>query len=251
MSNNSKKKIRLFVKQHLSNGNKIILSENSSHYLCNVMRLQTGEIISCFNNQDGEFDCIIDIVHKKQTQITVTKQTKIKQSQADIWLLFAPVKKEQTDFIIEKSTELGISNIIPVITDRTINTNVRVDRFEAQAVEASEQCGRINVPQISQAIKLADIIKNWDNNRVLFFMDEKGLGTPCVASFSAFKNNPAAVLIGPEGGFSDKEASELRNKTFVKPVSLGPRILRAETAVVSAISVWQAIAGDWNEKIGD
>ena len=251
MNNNSKKKIRLFVSLSLNEGKTLILPEKSSHYLCNVMRSQNNQTISCFNGNDGEFDCLIEAIHKKQTQIKVIKKTKSLQEQTDVWLLFAPVKKEQTDFIIEKATELGVSKIIPVITERTINTNIRKDRFEAQAIEASEQCGRISIPQISQETKLTELIKSWDNNRILFFMDEKGLGESCIKAFSAFKNSPVAVLTGPEGGFSEDEASLLRSQLFVKDVSLGPRILRAETAAVSALSVWQAVAGDWNKSKGD
>lgn len=251
MNNEVKKKIRLFVSSPLREGAELLLPEASSHYLCNVMRLQNGQVISCFNAVDGEFDCHIENIHKKQCRIKVEKKIRSPQPETDLWLLFAPVKKEQTDFIIEKATELGVSKIIPVITARTIVGSVRTERFAARAVEAAEQCGRISIPQIAVPLRLEEALNEWDAKRLLFFMDEKGKGVSCREAFGKAQSIPAAVLTGPEGGFSEEEANMLYRKPFVRGVSLGPRILRAETAVVAALSVWQAVAGDWNPDKGE
>lgn len=237
--------IRLFVGQQLKTEAYIELSENQSHYLANVMRCRDGEQIYCFNGQNGEFLCRLEHVDKKRTQINILEQTKKPQAEPDIWLLFAPLKKDKTDFVIEKATELGVSKIQPVITRYTNTEKIKIERFITQATEASEQCGRLSVPEIAEPMTLEKLLASWDKKRVLFFLDERRQGSSAAEVFASEKDISAAVLIGPEGGFDETEAKLLNQCPFVKNVSLGPRILRAETACLSALAVWQAVAGDW------
>ncbi len=247
MGEKQKNKIRLFVEEPLAEKQQIVLDVRRSHYISNVMRLSEGTIISCFNGKDGEFDCCLTVAHKKECVLDVVQQTKPVSFCPDIWLLFAPVKKDCTDFIVEKSVELGVRKICPVITRYTINKEVRLERFQAQAIEAAEQCRRVEVPEVVEAVSLEKLLQNWDVRRKLFFMDESGNGAPTMTTFHQNKGMPAAVLIGPEGGFAPEEFDLLRQQKFTQAVSLGKRILRAETAVAAALSVWQAVAGDWNE----
>ena len=239
--------IRVFVDNNLSPGMKIILSERLSHYLCSVMRCKAGERIKCFNNHSGEFFCAIDISDKKATTIEVEDKFRDTEIVSDLWLLFSPLKKDRTDFVIEKSVELGVSKIIPVITERTNSEKIKLERFIAQSIEASEQCGRLSIPEVKDSISLNNLLLSWDSERTLFFMDERRKGEDIIPLFKQYKDKPAAILIGPEGGFSDEEAKQINGFGFVKNVSLGPRILRAETAATVSLALWQAAAGDWQE----
>jgi len=246
MSDKQKSNIRLYIEAPLSAGQKVTLDVRRSHYICNVMRLQEGDMINCFNGKDGEFECRLALAHKKESVLDVVRQTRKMIGVPDIWLLFAPVKKDCTDFIIEKAVELGARKICPVITRYTINKETRLERFCAQAVEASEQCRRVEVPEVLPSVSLEKILASWDKKRKLFFMDETGGGKTAVEVFQKNKGCPAAVLVGPEGGFAAEELALLRRLDFAEAVSLGPRILRAETAVAAALAVWQATAGDWD-----
>ena len=237
--------IRLFVDGDLAIGAKMSLSERSSHYLYSVMRCKSGEQIKCFNNQSGEFLCAITSSDKKATIIEVKRKVKDIEIENDLWLLFSPLKKDRTDFVIEKSVELGVSKIIPVRTERTNSEKIKIERFLAQAIEATEQCGRLSIPEIADSLSLNNLLLSWDSNRVLFFMDERRKGEDVIPLFKRYKGKPVAILIGPEGGFSDKEAKLINSFDFVRNVNLGPRILRAETAVAASLALWQAVAGDW------
>lgn len=243
----SPSKIRLYVEQKLIAGASLILSEQQSHYLCNVMRLKKGSYLSCFNSTDGEFIACISVIHKKQTEIELGKQIRCPTNSPDIWLLFSPIKKDRMDFLVEKSVELGVSALLPVITQYGITDKLKSERICAQMVDAAEQCERLDVPKLLPTDKLTDVLKHWDTSRRLFFLDERGEGQDCVKAFSDVGQTKSALLIGPEGGFSDAEADMLYQQSFVIPVSLGPRILRAETAGVAALSVWQAVVGDWKK----
>lgn len=244
-----KSNIRLFLQNRLAMQAVFPLDEAQSHYLFHVMKLKNGDEFLVFNAEDGEFLAKIIDVNKKSLTVCLGKQTRSPMASPDIWLLFAPLKKDQTDFVIQKATELGCAKIIPVITKFTITDKTRIERFKAQAIEAAEQSRRLDVPLIEEAVPLAKVIANWDKQRPLYFMDETG-GTSSVfeAFLSAKQKNisNAAILVGPEGGFSAEEIALLRGLEFAHSVSLGKRILRAETAVAAALSCWQAIAGDWN-----
>lgn len=238
-------KIRLFVEnEKISVGTTISLPEKQSHYLANVMKQNIGDNILVFNGKDGEFEAAICGLSKRQVEVRIKAKTKEFKPSEDIWLLFAPLKKDNTDFVIEKSTELGVKKLIPVITQYTISDKTKTERFIAQAIEAAEQCRRLDIPEVATSVKLKDLLQNWNSERKLFYMDESGAGE---AISEVFKNAPAplAVLVGPEGGFSKEELDFLRSMPYTKSVSLGPLILRAETASVAALTCWQALSGSW------
>lgn len=243
-----KAKIRLYVADKLSESAELSLNEKQAHYLTNVMKLAIGETLLAFDNENGEFECEIVSAAKKSCVIKVCSQTKEFVKCPDIWILFAPVKKDQTDFIIQKATELGVSAILPVITARTIAEKVKKERFEAQSIEASEQCRRVDLPEISDALTLDKVLANWDKERTLYFMDETLQSQPAIKAFGS-EQKKAAILVGPEGGFSEEELARLRGLPFAKGVTMGKRILRAETAVAAALACWQMIAGDWDEGV--
>lgn len=239
-------KIRLFVDTPLCLGEQILLSEKQSHYLQNVMKQEKGGRILCFDGKNGEYECELVECGKKACLAEVLQKTQDFYVCPDIWLLFAPVKKDQTDFIIQKATELGIKKIVPVITERTISDKVKKERFVLQAVEACEQCRRVDVPGIEEAISLDKLLSAWNTERKLYFMDETG-GGKNIRDMFAKAAAPAAVLVGPEGGFSEKELEKLRKQPYAEAVTMGKRILRAETAVAAALSCWQALSGDWTD----
>ncbi|MCM1322627.1 MAG: 16S rRNA (uracil(1498)-N(3))-methyltransferase [Acetobacter sp.] len=239
------KNFRLYTKEELILGKTIILNEEQTHYLKNVVKYTVGETLNCFDNKNGEFLCEISEITKKN--ITLKTITKIKElaNCPDIWLLFAPLKKDKTDFVIEKATELGCRKIIPTLTRYTITGNIKIERYIAQSIEAAEQCRRTDLPEIIPAQKLEDILADWDSTRPLYFMDETLQSRPFSEILSASTTPKAAILIGPEGGFSPEELNLLRRSSFAKGATLGPRILRAETAVAAALSCWQMMNGDW------
>ena len=239
-----KAKIRLFTESDLSVAKTVPLNEAQSHYLLNVMKCKENEKILCFDNKSGEFCAKIAQVSKKQIWLEVIEKTKEFHFVPDIWLLFAPLKKDNTDFVIQKATELGVKKIIPVITKNTITNHIKKDRFIAQSIEAAEQSRRVDLPEISDAISLSSLLQNWEEDRTLFFMDETLHGKPVFDAFIKHKGK-AAVLCGPEGGFSAEEIENIYKKNYVKGISLGPRILRAETAAITALACWQAVCGDW------
>ena len=243
---NTNRRIRLYIEKDIKVGDCCELSQEQSHYLCNVMRCKEGDFIHCFNERCGEFLSKIIKIDKKHSAIEPQEQIKSCEKISDLWLLFAPLKKDKTDFVIEKATELGVSKIIPVITQYTNCDKVKTERFINQAIEASEQCERLSVPCIENAVKLKDILTAWDNKRTLFFMNERRGSMPIIDAFNKNNFGPAAILIGPEGGFSDEESKFIESHSFVKSVIMGSRILRAETAVVSSLAIWQASVGDWN-----
>lgn len=235
--------VRLFFNNRLEAGQIICLDEKQSHYLGNVLRLRTGDVFYVFDGQTGEYEAQITEFAKHGATAVIGSKTKEMSLSPDIWLLFAPLKKDKTDMVIQKATELGVRKIIPVRTAFTNAEKVRIERFTAQAVEAAEQCRRLDVPVIEDVQLLPELLKNWDVSRTLLFLDEKGRGRKIIDALSG--QNKAAVLIGPEGGFRSDEAQMLEELPFVKSVSLGQRILRAETAAVAALACWQAVNGDW------
>ena len=240
-------KIRLYVDAELNTSGEILLNDKQAHYLTNVMKLGNEDEVLAFNNRQGEFLCALQSKSKKEFYLKVLSQTRLYEQCPNIWLLFAPVKKDQTDFIIQKATELGVSKIIPVITAHTISDKVKRERFVAQSIEAAEQCRRVDLPEILEAQTLEKVLNSWDKERILYFMDETRQAQPANKVFDA-KSPKAAVFVGPEGGFSEDELNLLRSLPFAKGATLGKRILRAETAVAAALSVWQTLAGDWREE---
>jgi len=239
------KNFRLYTPEPLTPEKDFFLNEDQTHYLKNVVKYAVGETLSCFDNKNGEFLCEIIELNKKSAHLRILKKTKNFSLSPDLWLLFAPLKKDKTDIVIEKATELGCRQIMPVITQYTNTTNIKTERYIAQSIEASEQCHRTDLPIIKEPQTLSKLLTNWDASRTLFFMDETLNSEPFYNILQTKTNKKAAVLVGPEGGFSKEELFLLRNSSFAYGATLGPRILRAETAVIAALSCWQMIAGDW------
>ena len=240
------KNFRLYTEEELIIDKTIFLNEQQTHYLKNVVKISNQDTLHCFDNKNGEFLCEIININKKNTEILVKQKTKPYKQSPDIWLLFAPLKKDNTDFVIEKATELGVRKIIPTLTPHTITNNIKTERYLAQAIEASEQSRRTDIPEISSPQTLQNILTNWDSERTLYFMDETLESLPFYELLKTSSSTNSALLFGPEGGFSKEELNALRNSSFAKGATLGPRILRAETASLSALSCWQMILGDWS-----
>lgn len=238
----SEAKIRLYVDHPLSQGQAVPLSQDQAHYLVGVMRLGPGAAFLIFNGRDGEFRASLATAGKRSAIATCEALTRPLALPPDLWLLFAPIKKARTDFIVEKAVELGVRRILPVQTRHTNSERVRQDRLQAHATEAAEQCGATFVPEVADLQPLDRLLANWPDWRQLFWCDEAAAGQPARLAGGP---GPAAILIGPEGGFSADEAGRLRGLDGVTPISLGPRILRADTAAVAAITLWQAQFGDW------
>jgi 16S rRNA (uracil1498-N3)-methyltransferase len=248
---------RLHVEADLAAGAQIRLTTDQSHYVLHVMRLGLGGRVRLFNGADGEFDAELVSAGKNAVQLGVLSRTRAQAACPDLWLVFAPLKKDATDFLIEKATELGVAELHPVFTDRTVSREVRLDRLRRIAVEAAEQTERLDVPRVQEGAKLARAFADWDPKRLVFHADESGddgarpwggetgRARPMAEVVRAEGSARAAILIGPEGGFSPMERAWLKSLPFVRAVGLGPRILRAETAAVAALTVWQSVAGDW------
>ena len=232
---------RLFVRAALGDGARIELDAGQANYLGNVLRLKDGAELLLFDGHSGEWLARIAEAGRKRMVLTVASKTREPERIPDIWLAFAPVKRTQTDWLVEKATELGAARLIPVMTQRTVAERVRLERLEAIAIEAAEQCGRTLLPDISEPLPLAHLLQHRDAARTLYFADETG-GEPVAA---AFASGPAVILIGPEGGFSNDEREAIRAAPNCVAISLGPRILRAETAALAALAAWMSAVGDW------
>ena len=202
--------------------------------------------ILVFNSVNGEFLAKISEINKNTIIIKIIKKIRDVKIENDIWLLFAPVKKSPTEYIVQKATELGVSKIIPVITERTITKNLNLKRMQDIAIESSEQCERITIPEVCAVKKLKDLIPNWDNDRIIFFCDEtiRNNDFAKIDFQNLSTKSFGAILVGPEGGFSTNETNYLREKKFIRPIDLGPRILRSDTAVIAALSLWHYLNGD-------
>ena len=236
-------KVRLYVDQPLGKGQTVSLTKEQAHYLFGVMRLGAGAVLSLFNGRDGEWDAEVAEAGKKGGSLACVEQTRPLQMSPDLWLLFAPIKKERTDFIVEKAVELGAGRIVPVQTEFTNSGRVKQDRLQAHAVEAAEQCGGTFVPEVAEMERLGRLLDTWPTGRRLMFCDETMLGA--ATALAGQSRGPWAILIGPEGGFSEAERTRLRALPYALSVSLGPRILRADTAAVAALTLWQSALGDW------
>lgn len=232
--------VRLFLDHSLGPGQSVPLSREQAHYLFGVMRLTAADRLFVFNGSDGEWLAEVSEASKKSGVLRCIEQSAPQSQPPDLWLLFAPIKKARTDFIVEKATELGVARICPVQTDHTNSDRIRRDRLQSHAVEAAEQCGGTFVPTVDELRPLSQVIGDWPQDRALIFCDEGLVGQQ--AGWP--DTSKAAILIGPEGGFSASERRQLQS--IAAPVSLGPRILRADTAAVAAITLWQNRFGDWS-----
>ena len=234
---------RLFVESPLADSIELSVSGPQAHYLISVMRMKIGSPIKLFDSISGEWLAEVAIIGKRDVILRVTGQLRAREAVPDIWLLAAPIKKARIDLVAEKACELGVARYQPVITRRTVIERLNMDRLRSHMVEAAEQCGRTVLPDMAEPIKLAALLRAWPTDRILYFADESG-GEP-FANAAAARQGPAAILIGPEGGFDDEERTAIRALPQSVPISLGPRILRAETAAIAALSIWMASAGDW------
>lgn len=238
-------KIRLFVEHPLGEGQTIPLTRDQAHYLFGVMRLGPGDPVLLFNGHDGEWRATVAEAGKRGGTLATDAQTAPQRNPPDLWLLFAPIKKARTDFIVEKAAEMGAARILPVQTDFTNAERIRQDRLQAHALEAAEQCGGTYVPEVTALHKLSDLLADWPADRHLMFCDE-ALAGGAASLPPDLAGHPWAILIGPEGGFSDPERTRLAAHPSSHPIALGPRILRADTAAVAALTVWQQALGDWS-----
>lgn len=230
---------RLFVRTSLYEGAAVELDGGQANYLGNVLRLGEGAEVLLFDGASGEWLGRIASAGKKRMTLLVERQTKPLEQVPDLTLAFAPVKRAQVDWLVEKATELGVARMRPVVTQRTVVERVKLERLEAIAIEAAEQCGRTLLPPIAEPVSLAVFLKTVEDT--LYFADENG-GEPAT---STFQPGPATILVGPEGGFTPDEREAIRAMPKARAISLGPRILRAETAALAAISTYMALAGDW------
>ena len=234
--------IRLHVPQPLSVGAALAPTLDQSRYLTQVMRLKTGDALLVFNGVDGEWRCTIAEMLKKGVVLRAEEQVRPQHFGPDLDLIVAVVKKARVETIVEKAAELGAARVRLAITQRTNVEHVRLDRLDAIAIEAAEQTGRLDVPTVADPEKLATLLDDWDSTRRLMFCDEAG-GAPVIGAVT--EPGPWAILSGPEGGFAPDERERLRSLSFTTAVSLGPRILRADTAAIAAMALWQAAVGDW------
>jgi 16S rRNA (uracil1498-N3)-methyltransferase len=229
------------VRQSLGEGAQVDLDAGQTNYLGNVMRLRAGAELLVFDGRSGEWLARIADAGKKRMTLTVERKTREAETIPDVWLAFAPVKRTQTDWLIEKATELGVAKLVPVMTQRTNSERVKLERLQTIAIEAAEQCGRTLLPEIAEPISLAAMLEQRDRSRALYFADEAGGASPA----DALRPGPALILIGPEGGFTEDERASIRAAENAVTISLGPRILRAETAALAALAAYMTVAGDW------
>jgi 16S rRNA (uracil1498-N3)-methyltransferase len=235
-------KVRLFVEQPLGNGARVALSVPQAHYLLHVMRARVKDRVRLFNGRDGEWLASIAEANRRDCVLTCDRKTQQQNKDDDLWLVFAPIKKMPADYLAQKATELGVSVLQPVFTRRTIVHRINPERMRANAVEAAEQSGRLTVPEIREPLELSRLVREWPTERNLLFCDEAG-APPVLAALTIAPKGAWAVLTGPEGGFDEDERTIIRALASTVPASLGNRILRADTAALAALAVWQAQCG--------
>ncbi|MCI2394395.1 16S rRNA (uracil(1498)-N(3))-methyltransferase [Aliiroseovarius sediminis] len=236
-------KVRLYVDHPLGKGQTVSLERDQAHYLFGVMRLGEGDLVALFNGRDGEFPARVIEAGKRKGVLECQAQSRPLHMPPDLWLCFAPIKKARTDFIVEKAAEMGAALIQPMSTEYTNSERIRLDRLQAHAIEAAEQCGGTYVPEVVDLMRMDKLLDAWPDDRQIMFCDETLVGA--AETLSAASGHRWAIFIGPEGGFSDRERARLHATDIAHPVSLGPRILRADTAAVAAMTLWQQALGDW------
>ncbi|MEK6638708.1 MAG: 16S rRNA (uracil(1498)-N(3))-methyltransferase [Pseudomonadota bacterium] len=238
---------RLFVETPLTQGADIRVDGGQAHYLISVMRLKIGGCVRLFDDVSGEWLAQANHIGKRELILSVTQRLSARESVPDLWLAAAPIRKARYDWVAEKACELGVARFAPVLMQRCVADKVKEDRLRAHMIEAAEQCGRTALPIVAAPLKLEAFLTDFPEERALFFADEDG-GAPFTELVHR-NPGPAAILIGPEGGFADHEREMVRAHPAAMPVSLGPRILRADSAAIAAVSVWMSVAGDWGRAI--
>jgi 16S rRNA (uracil1498-N3)-methyltransferase len=241
---------RLFVEAPLAAEQDVACTDEQANYLSNVLRLGPGASLLVFNGRDGEWRAEITLAAKRRVSLNVIAQVRTQSDGPDIDYLFAPLKRSRLDYMVQKAVEMGVKRLVPVMTKRTVAERVNLDRMRANVIEAAEQCGILRIPEIAAVQKLNRVIADWDGARHLVFCDEEApAGNPIAALRSRLgerKPLKIGVLLGPEGGFDPEERDMLLSRPFTIPISLGPRILRADTAAVAALAVINATTGDWD-----
>jgi 16S rRNA (uracil1498-N3)-methyltransferase len=244
---------RLYVSDDLTEGGRIAPDPRAAHYLRNVLRRSVGDELHLFNGRDGEFAARLSVLNKRDIDIEILGRSRAQSAAPDLWLCFAPLKKDPTDFLIEKGTELGARLFQPVSTRRTNAQRVNAERLRANAIEAAEQTERLDIPEIASLVDLDTLLARWPGERRLILCAEAGPARPIAEALLEFKpsvknSSSWAILCGPEGGFQRSELDQISNLPFVTPVGLGPRILRAETAALAAMAIFQSILGDGDRR---
>lgn len=236
---------RLFVPDDLAGARRIAATQEQANYLLNVLRLKDGEAILVFNGRDGEWRAKVARSGRKGCALEIEARVREQTPLPDLHYLFAPLKHARLDYMVQKAVEMGAGRLCPVLTQFTQVARVNLERMRANVIEAAEQCGVLAIPEVDEQKKLADLLANWDAKRRLFFCDEAAPTASPAEAMKGLPRGPAALLIGPEGGFSDSERADLLRKPYVTALSLGPRILRADTAAVAALALVQSFIGDW------
>ncbi len=236
---------RLFIDGDLGDARRVELPPPQAHYLTAVLRLKPGAKLLVFNGRDGEWVATLSETHKRGAALQIETQVRPQDAGPDLDYLFAPLKRTRLDYMVQKAAEMGVARLQPVITDRTIAERVNSDRMRANVIEAAEQCGILRVPAVGPPARLDDVLDAWNPDRRIVFCDEEDQGADPIATLQKLEPGPLAVLVGPEGGFSPRERQRLVGKTFVVPLSLGPRIMRADTAAVAVLALVNATLGDW------
>ncbi|MXP30067.1 16S rRNA (uracil(1498)-N(3))-methyltransferase [Porphyrobacter algicida] len=239
---------RLFVEQEIVEGAILQIEGNQAHYLNRVMRIATGDAVIVCDDITGEWACEVVEVGKRHVQLAPRDRLRERESVPDFWLCPALLKKDRFDLVLEKACELGVAQIMPVITRRCVADKLNPERARTIVTEAAEQCARTALPEIAAPESLDTLLRDWPEDRCLFFADELG-GEPASEVFLAERGRPAALLIGPEGGFDDAERDAIRALPQARAITLGPRILRGETASIAATAIWMSFAGDWNNSL--
>ena len=253
---------RLYIEASLATGAAAPLTAAQVHYLKNVLRRAAGDEVRLFNGKDGEFAGVLTELKKKGGLVSIIELVRAQEIEPDLTLYFAPIKRGPLETVIQKATEIGVARLVPVITERTVASKTNTPRLQAIAIEAAEQCGRLTVPSVDEPIKLSTLINDWTESRRMLFCDEagddaneewggrEGRALPLLAALNEEDSisDPWAILTGPEGGFTPEERAMLHGKPFVTPATLGPRILRADTAAIAALVLWQAALGDWRRR---
>jgi 16S rRNA (uracil1498-N3)-methyltransferase len=236
---------RLYLSADLVGGGLVPCTTEQVNYLCNVLRLGAGASILVFNGRDGEWQATLSDVTKRGASLKIDAQTRSQSHGPDIDYVFAPLKRSRLDYMVQKAAEMGVARLRPVLTQHTIAERVNLERMRANAIEAAEQCGILHVPEVLEPEKFERLIDAWPASRTLIFCDEEAAVANPIAALKGVAAGPIAVIVGPEGGFSIKEREQLRAKSFTVPISLGPRILRADTAAIAALALVNAVQGDW------
>ncbi|MGF1621186.1 MAG: 16S rRNA (uracil(1498)-N(3))-methyltransferase [Rhodomicrobiaceae bacterium] len=241
----ARSQVRLFVQDALAPGADVKCSQDQAHYLGNVMRMRAGDAVLAFNGRDGEWLAEIVALKRGDCELAARERTREQTGGPDFHYLFAPLKKARLDFMVQKATELGVAALRPVMTRRTVAERVKLERMQANVIEAAEQCGVLRVPEVAEPEKLEAVLGKWPESRALVFADESAPIASPLEALAAIPTGPAALLIGPEGGFTEEERAMLLALPFVHAISLGPRIMRADTAAVAALALMNAVLGDW------